>query len=230
MRDIHVHILPGVDDGARDMRESLEMLSAAVDVGVTEIICTPHCREPYFNYEAMVTAFCKFRDESLQRYPRVHVSLGFEVNLVTLRKIGLSWVPRLGFRNPRPSTGLEIGRQVHEFLLELPIRASRSDYPTIERIIFAIQGMGYEVIIAHPERYLAIREDMDLARQLVDMGCKLQASGDFIKGGRLSGSKRPARRMMKAGLYSYIASDAHNVEHYRVFAKAVRHYKKYLRE
>jgi protein-tyrosine phosphatase len=253
MRDIHTHILPGVDDGAKDEAESFAMLDAAADAGVTEMVCTPHCREPYFNYDAMVAAYRAFRAAAQKRHPQIAISLGFEVNLLTLRKIGFQWAEKLGFEKPRPahglgpayglgpsrglgpayglgpSRGLELGGTVHEFLLELPVDAESNDYPRIERAIFALQGMGYEVIIAHPERYLAIREDMGLARRLVDMGCRLQASGDFLTGGRLKGSRRPAKKMLKAGLYSYIASDAHNVEHYRVFAKAWRKYSKYLR-
>lgn len=228
MRDVHSHILPAVDDGAKDMDESLAMLDAAVDAGVTEMVCTPHCREPYFNYTAMVAAYHTFKMEAHKLHPDLVVSIGFEVNLTTLQKIGFNWASKLGFEKPRPARGLET-KPIHEFLLELPIQASASDYPRIERAIFELQGIGYEVIIAHPERYLAIREDMDLARQLVDMGCKLQASSDFINGGRLAGSRRPAKRMLKAGLYTYIASDAHNVNHYRAFAKAWRKYSKYLR-
>ena len=228
MRDIHVHILPGVDDGARDMTESLDMLDVAAEAGVTEIVCTPHCREPYFDYQKMVATYNVFAREVVRHHPEIAVSLGWEVNLRTLRKIGFNtWAPRLGFVKPRPARGLETG-QVHEFLLELPVRATADDYTGIERDIFALQGMGYEVIIAHPERYLAIREDITLARQLTDMGCLLQASGDFLTGGRLAGSRRPAKKMLKAGLYSFIASDAHNVGHYRVFDKAWNKYSKYL--
>ena len=46
MRDIHCHILPGVDDGSPDLDYSLQMLEAAKRVGVTSIVCTPHCRDP----------------------------------------------------------------------------------------------------------------------------------------------------------------------------------------
>lgn len=228
MRDIHAHILPAVDDGATSMDESLAMLDAAAQAGVTELVCTPHCREPYFDYDRMVSAYQVFRVQAERRHPEVDVSLGWEVNLRTLRQIGFDWAARFGFERPRPAQGLETG-ETHEFLLELPVQARADDYTGIERVIFALQGMGYEVIIAHPERYLAIREDMALAQRLVDMGCKLQASGDFLKGGRLAGSRRPAVKMLKAGLYSYIASDAHNVEHYKVFAKAWYKYSGFLR-
>ena len=55
-----------------------------------------------------------------------------------------------------------------------------------ERTIFELQGKGYTVIIAHPERYLAVQEDVEVARELVRMGCKLQASADFVAGGRMA--------------------------------------------
>ena len=54
MRDLHCHILPGVDDGAPDLEASLAMLEAAKRVGITSIVCTPHVRDPYFDYEAML--------------------------------------------------------------------------------------------------------------------------------------------------------------------------------
>ena len=53
----------------------------------------------------------------------------------------------------------------------MPSNGSNDEY---ERTIFELQGRGYEVIIAHPERYRAIQEDVSIARKLVNMGCKLQ--------------------------------------------------------
>jgi protein-tyrosine phosphatase len=226
---MHCHIVPGVDDGARTMAESLAMLDAAVQAGVTEIVCTPHCRRPYFDFDAMQESFAAFAAQARRRYPHVPVSMGFEVNLSTLRHIGFDWAAHLGFEKARAPQGLELGATVHEFLLELPVKAAAYEYADIQRDIFALQGRGYEVIIAHPERYEAIQEDISIAQQLVDMGCKLQASAEFVAGGRLGTSKRPAIRMMKEGLYSYIASDAHSTEHYKFLAKACKKYSRFLR-
>lgn len=61
-----------------------------------------------------------------------------------------------------------------------------------ERTIFDLQAKGYQVIIAHPERYLAIQEDVEVARRLVKMGCQLQVSADFVAGGRM-GRRAQAR-------------------------------------
>ena len=84
--------------------------------------------------------------------------------------------------------------------------------------------MGYDVIIAHPERYRAIQQNTEIARNLLRMGCKLQASADFIAGGRMGRGKKPAQKMFDQLLYRYIASDAHKPEHYALLAKAVAEY------
>ncbi|MDY2777095.1 MAG: CpsB/CapC family capsule biosynthesis tyrosine phosphatase [Collinsella sp.] len=204
MRDIHCHILPGVDDGARDLDESLAMLDAARAAGVTSIVCTPHCRDPYFDYDAMWDAY-ELLVAHADGFP---LQMGFEVNHAKLMDLGMEWVGHLHFDGS------------NEFLLELSTRAGKLEFAEYERTIYELQGMGYEVIIAHPERYAAIQDDVDLARRLVKMGCKLQASADFIAGGRFGREKKPARRMFDELLYSYIASDAHNVRHYQLLADA----------
>lgn len=209
MRDMHCHILPGVDDGAADLDESLAMLEAAKAVGITSIVCTPHCRDPYFDYDAMLAAFDELKDNS-DGFP---LSMGFEVYHSKLLELGNDWIDRLAFRE----TG--------EFLLELPTRCAKADFRTYERTIFDIQARGYTVVIAHPERYRAIQKDTEIARDLVRSGCKLQASADFVSGGRLGAEKRPAKKLFEENLYSYIASDAHCVKHYALFAKARRDYR-----
>lgn len=208
MRDLHCHILPGVDDGARDLDESLAMLEAAKAAGITSITCTPHCRKPYFDFEKMWQAFYDLEDAA-DGFP---LQMGFEVNYRKLMELGLEWAEVLHFDGS------------NEFLLELSVGSRSSRYDDYERTIFELQGMGYEVIIAHPERYDAIQRDVSLADELVRMGCKLQVSTDFIAGGRLGAERRPALRMLKAGMVSYFASDAHNVKHYEYFSKAYAKY------
>lgn len=208
MRDMHCHILPGVDDGARDLNESLRMLEAARAAGVASIVCTPHCRDPYFDYNAMWDAF-----ELLKRHAGgFPLTMGFEVNHAKLMDLGMEWVDHLAFDGGR------------EFLLELSTRADKLMFNEYERTIFELQGRGYTVIIAHPERYRAVQQDVDVARRLVKMGCKLQASADFIAGGRLGKEKKPAKLLFEENLYSFIASDAHREEHYMYLERARREY------
>ena len=180
MRDIHCHILPGVDDGAADLDESLAMLEAAKRAGVTRIVCTPHCRDPYFDYD----------------------------NHRKLVELGIDGAEHLHFDG------------TNEFLLELSTHADAYAFREYENTIYDLQCRGYQVIIAHPERYRAVQKDVSVAERLVDMGCKLQASADFIAGGRFGREKKPAQRLFDQNLYSFIASDAHNAGHYDCLAKA----------
>ncbi len=213
MRDIHCHILPGVDDGSPDLATSLSMLEAAKRAGITAITCTPHCRDPYFDFDAMWQAFYQLEDAA-QGFP---LTMGFEVNYHKLMDLGIQWVKALHTYGSA------------DLLLELSVNASPTRFGDYERTIFQLQGAGYHVIIAHPERYRAVQEDLSLAEELVDMGCDLQVSADFIAGGRLGAEKRPGKELLKRGLVTYIASDAHNVRHYECFEKAWRRYSRYLR-
>lgn len=65
----------------------------------------------------------------------------------------------------------------NEFLLELSTHADAYAFREYENTIYDLQCRGYQVIIAHPERYRAVQKDVSVAERLVDMGCKLQASG-----------------------------------------------------
>lgn len=211
MRDMHCHILPGVDDGAHDMDASRAMLAAAKQAGVTSMVCTPHCRDPYFDYDAMWDAFEEFAP--MAQAEGIDVTMGFEVYHAKLMELGSEWIDRLAFDNGR------------EFLLELSSRSTKAHFAEYERTIYEIQSRGYEVIIAHPERYYAIQKDAEIARDLVRMGCKLQASADFVAGGRLGAERKPAKRLFEENLYSYIASDAHRPEHYGLLSQARKMYR-----
>ena len=144
MRDIHCHILPGVDDGARTLEESLQMLQAAKDAGITSIVCTPHCRSPYFDFDKMWSAFHLLKSKA-GGFP---LQMGFEVNVAKLKRLGLEWADRLHFDGS------------DEFLLELEDEANEIDFREYNRIIYELQGRGYRIIIAHPERYKAIQKTL----------------------------------------------------------------------
>ncbi len=205
MRDIHCHILPGVDDGARNLDESLAMLAAAKAAGVTSIVCTPHVRDPYFDYDKMWAAY----DLLVAHADGFPIQMGFEVNHDKLMDLGMRWVDYLHFDGS------------DEFLLELSSSATEVEFSDYERTIFELQGMGYVVIIAHPERYRAVQKNPDVAKRLARMGCKLQASADYVDGGRLRRERKPARRLFEDGMYDYIASDAHRAWHYDCLRRAM---------
>ena len=209
MRDIHCHILPGVDDGSQDLDTSLDMLAAAQAAGITSIVCTPHCRDPWFDFDRMWDAYYQLLPHAAGK---VDLHMGFEVNHSKLMSLGLDWAPKLTFDNGR------------EFLLELSDRCTEFDFAQYERTIYELQGMGYEVIIAHPERYAAIQKNPELAMRLVKHGCKLQASANCEGRNMFDPRRKTSKKLFEMRAYTYIASDAHYVGHYEKLAQVREKY------
>ena len=209
MKDIHCHILPGVDDGARDIEMSVKMLHRALDAGVTSIVCTPHARDPYFNYQAMCSAYGELVPHANRL--GIQMSMGFEVAYSKLLELGLEeWATRLTFENGA------------DLLLEFDSESGSEMFSEYERTIYALQGMGIRVIIAHPERYRAIQNDIDLAVRFVRMGCDLQVSADYLADGLFGRRRRTAKEILSRHLCRYISSDAHRPEHYQYLPRAMR--------
>ena len=156
MFDIHCHILNGVDDGSRTPAESHQMLLAARDAGIDHIVCTPHCKHSDFDAELIVKRYRAFKAHAEKN--GVHLSLGYEVHWKKLADMGLDAAPSLCIED----TNL--------LLLEF----SNSHLPANwQRAIYSIQGKGVDIVIAHPERYKPVQEDIDVAREMREMGCRL---------------------------------------------------------
>ena len=209
MRDVHCHILPGVDDGSPNLATSKAMLAAAAKAGVTSIVCTPHCRTRSFSQRACIEAYKSLVPAA--KAANIPLTLAYEVYYDKLMQIGIEHAPNL--RNPRTD----------EFLLELPTGQKPVD---VDRTIWQLQGMGLHVTIAHPERYACVQDDWQIAEEWRSRGCKLQLSSNFIAGGMFSKSKKTAKRLLDAGLVDYIASDAHEPGHYTDLKQALAKYGK----
>lgn len=87
-----------------------------------------------------------------------------------------------------------------------------------QNVIFEIQQTGLKVIIAHPERYKDIQEDVEVAQQMKNMGCLLMSSANFMDKSFLNGKgatiKKTTKKLLKEGLVDIICSDAHSAEGY----------------
>lgn len=182
------------------------MLEAAKRAGVTSAVCTPHCRDPYFDYDRMWDAY-RLLASHAGGFP---VRMGFEVYHRKLMELGLGWAERLC---------LDGGP---EFLLEFSPRATAFEYREYERTVHGLRSLGLTVVVAHPERYPFVQRDPSYAERLVDAGCELQLSARCMAGAPWDAERRCARRLARAGLYAHVASDAHRAEHYAALPKALR--------
>ncbi len=204
MIDIHAHILPGVDDGAKTWEESLEMAQMAVKDGIRVMVATPHL----FIRRTSGPSQLNDKELVLQRVAQLKQKLS-EAN------IPLEIIPGCDFPLSFESLKLlEAGRALtindanRYLLLELP---DTSLPPAMEEICFQLQSKGITPIITHPERHLIIQEMPHKLGRLIELGCLVQLTGNSLTGWFGRRVKKISRQLIKLGYVHLLATDAHNI-------------------
>ena len=196
MIDLHSHILPGLDDGAGDMDETLEMCRIAEADGVHTIVASPHCRNGLYNNDENTIM------PALQRTREAVREEGISVQIIPSVEIHIT--PELFTffdHNPRLLLG---GRYV---FLELP---SQSIPPYTGEFLFEMTLKGYIPIITHPERNTIIQGDPDLLAMWVDGGAIVQVTAMSLTGEFGDRVRGVSLAMVRSGLVHCIATDAHS--------------------
>ena len=198
MIDIHTHILPGIDDGARDIYDTLEMARIAVENGTTDMVATPHCNIPgrYQNYfgreykEVFLKARKAIQEEGipLRLYPGMEVYMTEEVpDLMAEGKI-------------MPINGS------HYVLLEFGFD---EDPEFAELMLRKVRRMKVIPLIAHVERYHFVQDDPDIIARWKKIGYAIQCNKGSFQGKFGKAEKRTAHELLDRQLVSVVASDAH---------------------
>jgi protein-tyrosine phosphatase len=198
MIDMHVHILPGVDDGPATLADALELARTLVQEGVMVAMATPHYNDE-FSHRSASEIFA--RVQSLQAeltYAGIPLRLciGHEV----LIKPGLVEDVRRGC-----VATLNGSRYL---LLEL---WSSIWLPETERFVFELREHGIIPIIAHPERYRAIQQEPTRLSTLLQLGALAQVTLSSLLGSQRSMVRRTAEQLLRRGLVHCLASDAHSL-------------------
>ena len=197
--DMHTHILPGADDGARDMEQSLAMAEVAIKDGITMLAATPHVIRGAFNN-------CK--DDILKKVESLNISLekyGKPLPILPGAEYYLETdLPQ------RLADGelLTINNTGHYLMVELPA-AMVPEYT--ERILFEIQLQGVTPIIAHPERNAGLARHPELLQAFAERGILAQVTSHSLTGLFGKTVQRTARGFLQRGLIHLIASDGHAV-------------------
>ena len=213
MVDIHSHILPGVDDGSQSMDTSIEMLLLSAGSGVDSVVATPHCNIPgeYDNYAGpdMDRLWERLVREAQRANVNVRLYRGMEV-----------------FATPELPELLR-DRQVwtindtRYFLTEFSFG---EDPEFCRKVLDRCLQDGFCPVIAHPERYLFVQDDPQIAFDWCVSGCALQLNkGSFL--GRFGpGPRITAERLVEHGLAACVASDAHSAYQRSTHFGEIRNY------
>lgn len=198
MVDIHCHILPEVDDGARSLLEALEMARIAAGCGVTDLAATPHFRAEEENTHCLTALreqFLLLQRAMEQEEIPLRLHLGAEV-LCTWQAVDLARERAL------PTLG-DSDYVLCEFYFDV-------DYDYMDDILAGIAEAGYRPVVAHPERYGAIQRSPRRIHRWFARGYVIQVNKGSILGTFGTRAQNAARWLLDMGLVHVIGSDAHS--------------------
>jgi protein-tyrosine phosphatase len=191
--DMHCHYLHEVDDGARDLKTTLEMFEIAVSEGLSHVVLTPHFQPGKYNeQDKILTQFEELISVINQKYPEMKVRLGQEIYL------------------SEESVDAIIGKEVYMMadtnylLIEL---STLQFFPVFEAMIYQIQMQGYKIILAHVERYDYMFERPELFDIFKGRGCLMQINASAIVSHR---QKKKLLQLIADGYIQFISTDCHD--------------------
>ncbi|MBR6203154.1 MAG: capsular biosynthesis protein [Bacteroidaceae bacterium] len=194
--DWHSHILPGVDDGIQTMEDSLAVLAYYEKIGISDVWLTPHIMEDMPNTPEELRARFQELTEAYQGPVKLH--------LAAENMMDNLFNERLAANNLLP-----IGMKGDHLLVETSYFQPPIDLRgTLKRI----QELGYQPILAHPERYRYM-DDSDYD-YLVTKGVKLQLNIISLAGGYGKPAQDKALMLLSKGYYKFFGSDLHRLSHF----------------
>jgi len=199
MLDIHSHIIPGIDDGSKNMEMTLEMLKNAEKEGIKEIVATPHYLLEYG--EATIEEVKNHVKEinAILETERINVKIYSGQEIYFTEKIIEDYIKgNIGTINDS-----------RYMLIEFPI--DKFDENTFD-ILYELQVRDIVPIIAHPERYKPFIEKPSLINEFINQGYLFQVNAGSIEGKFGETVRKTVNIFLKNHIYNFMGSDAHNVK------------------
>lgn len=200
VHDIHSHVLPGVDDGVRTFGEAIAVLKGLFELGVRRVTSTPHVYFPaLMNGRDNLTPLLEDLRAGLREE-----GVGIELELGAEYRVG-EYMLNLIDRGEILSGDSRRVLVEHNFL---------SPSPFFDQVVFELQSRGYEVVLAHPERYAFWAGDVVRhVEELKNKNCRVQVNILSFAGYHGKEAQRGAGKLHEAGLIDYYAGDVHGMRH-----------------
>ena len=196
--DIHSHILPSVDDGAKDIDESIEMIKTAIDDGIEAVVATSHVLN---NLNREIDELYRSRfDQLSERVQKENLPIKVFLGSEIMFQFGLKAAKDLGIAT--------LDGNGRYFLIEVPMRSFPDQF---EDAMFKMRAAGLTSILAHPERNAVLGNDEELVYRLANQGVLLQINASSLSPRARSRIREAAWNMITKGLVHFIATDAHDL-------------------
>ena len=199
MVDLHHHLLPGLDDGARDLETSVAMARIAAGDGITRVVCTPHASSRYaFEPGAVAAALDRLRAALQDAGIALELASGcdFHVSYDNVED---------ALAHPRKYTIA----QGNYLLVELP---DFSLPPSLAETLYELRIGGMTPILTHPERNPTLQKNLDRMADWLRAGLLVQVTAGSVLGEMGGTARKAAEQLLHRRWVHFLATDAHDTE------------------
>lgn len=201
MVDFHSHVIPGVDDGARDVEQGIAALYALWEQGVRTVLATPHLDASLTERPELLAGRLAAFDRRFADLEAALLESGLELRLDRGTELKLD-TPEPDFSDGRVRLAGTRFVLVEFSAFRLP--------PYGGRQLSVIRGEGWLPVLAHPERYLGVEQATDRVASWREGGAYFQVNSGSLVGQYGAEAQRAARRMLSLGWVDFLSSDYHS--------------------
>lgn len=215
--DIHSHLLPGLDDGVQNLEEAETVIQRFLQAGYRKLITTPHIMsDTYKNTPAGIRAKLSELKSYLQTK---HITI--EIEAAAEYYLDEAFMKSLEQHEELLTFGKRYLLFETNFMTE-PLN--------LKEFIFMATTKGYQVVLAHPERYVYLQQDLLKAEDLLNRGVLFQVNTSSLSGYYSREAQRTAFKLIDRGWVHFLGSDCHSLQHVKLLEEAVstRYYQKAL--
>ena len=207
--DLHSHLIPEIDDGAKSWDESIALVTALSQLGYKKIITTPHIIHDYYpNTISVIT-------KGVQKLN----ALLSEKNINVIVEPGAEYFIDEHFAKQAKASSEFLTFGDNYILIETPF-VNKPIF--LEEVIFNLQSKGLKPILAHPERYAYLTQNPDLLDQLISNGVYMQVNINSLTGYYSKEAHLFAKKLIASNKIHFLATDLHNHKHLEQLKKTIK--------
>ncbi|TCN51536.1 histidinol phosphatase [Flavobacterium circumlabens] len=205
--DIHSHLLPGLDDGAKTIAQSIKLATAFQEIGISQFVTTPHIKHHFWDNSAQ--SILANQKETAVVLEENGIKIPFHAAAEYFMD---DW-----FENHFKTEKL-LTLKDNYILVEISYISPPAQ---LHKTLFDLQVAGYIPILAHPERYLYYHQNFREYEKLKKSGCLFQLNLLAVVGYYGSGVTKISEELLKKGMYDFVGSDVHHHTHIKEFDKKI---------
>lgn len=207
--DIHNHLLPAIDDGSKSKEQTEAMIAGMQELGITEAIATPHTYPGLWenNKQSIITAYKGVSDSFITGYSSEYFADTYLIELADKQQL--------------------VPLKDNHLLIEFSMMSAPVD--ALMEVLFTLKLKDYQLILAHPERYLYWEKSLSTFEQLKSFDLSFQLNALSILGYYGSNSKKISEFLLENDFYDHMGTDFHSMHHIH-YAKNHTFPEKYLKK